>query len=88
MTPVCTFTIENRFCSCALDVTNRRGTYNWPEAVDGQAVSQMCQYGVDDQNVTRYCNEQIWTENISMCPTEVTKQFRQLSSDIKNVGIY
>ena len=69
-------------------MTNRGGTYSWPEAVNGQTVSQMCQYGVDGQNVTRYCNEQIWTEDSSTCPTVVTKQFQELSSVLQNVRLF
>ena len=69
-------------------MANRGGTYSWPEAVDGQTVSQMCQYGVVGQNVTRYCNGQIWTEDASICPTVVTKQFKELGSVIQNVKFF
>ena len=69
-------------------MVNRGGTYSWPEAVDGQTVSQMCQYGIDGQNVTRYCDGQIWTEDASKCPTVVTKQFKDLGSVIQNVRFF
>ena len=76
------------FCSCSLNVNNGRGTYNWPEALVGGFTSQMCQYGVIGQNVTRNCIENMtWTEDASMCPTEVTDQFNQLNKAIKNVSI-
>ena len=76
---------ENKYCSCALNETNRGGTYSWPEARDGQIVSKMCQYGDNGQIVTRYCNGQIWQEDASMCPTVVTNQFQELHSEVQNV---
>ena len=85
MSTVLLFITVNRFCDCALDETNRGGTYSWPEAEEGQNVSQMCQYGVDGQNIIRYCNGQTWKEEASMCPTLVTKQFKEISSEIQNV---
>ena len=45
----------------------------------------MCQYGADGQNIIRYCNGQTWKEDASMCPTLVTKQFKEISSEIQNV---
>ena len=79
------FNAEDGFCSCALNDNNKGGTYSWPEAVVGETASQKCQYGVFGQNVTRYCSKQVWIEDASACPTEVTKKFSQLSSTIKNV---
>eukprot|EP00731_Ephydatia_muelleri_P009408 Em0004g1746a len=78
---------EDGFCSCALNDNNKGGTYSWPEAVVGETASQKCQYGVFGQNVTRYCSKQVWIEDASACPTEVTKKFSQLSSTIKNQTI-
>ena len=79
------FTAEGGFCSCALNDNNKRGTYSWPEAVVGQTASQMCQYGVFGQNVTRYCSKQVWMEDASVCPTVVTQEFSRLSSTVQNV---
>ena len=74
------------FCSCDLNIDNGRGMYNWPEAMAGQTVSQMCQYGIAGQNITRYCNKNLtWTEVASLCPTVVTNEFNQLNTAIKNV---
>ena len=75
------------FCSCDLDSSNGgSGTYSWPEAAIGQTISQMCQYGVVGQNITRLCNGDLtWAEDASQCPTVVTKQFRQLNTTIQNV---
>eukprot|EP00731_Ephydatia_muelleri_P018402 Em0011g442a len=75
------------FCSCDLNVKNKGGTYSWPEAVIGQTVSQMCQYGVFGQNVTRYCSGPTWIEDASVCPTVVTKEFSILNSTIQNQTI-
>ncbi|KAL5497494.1 hypothetical protein EMCRGX_G013970 [Ephydatia muelleri] len=75
---------EGGFCSCALNVANKGGTYSWPEAVVGQTASQKCQYGVFGQNVTRYCSKQVWMEDLSVCPTVVTQEFSQLSSTVQN----
>ena len=69
-------------------MASSEGTYSWPEAVDGQTVSQMCQYGVDGQNVTRYCNGQTWTEDASVCPTVVTKQLKELRALLKYVRVF
>ena len=79
------FTSGDGFCSCALNINNKGGTYSWPETVVGQTVSQMCQYGELGQNVTRYCNRQVWMEDASVCPTVVTKEVNQLSLTIQNV---
>ena len=59
-----------------------RGTYSWPEAAIGQVISHKCQYG----NISRVCNADLtWTEDASGCLTVVTKQFNELSTDLKNV---
>eukprot|EP00731_Ephydatia_muelleri_P018411 Em0011g451a len=80
-------TQTGEFCSCDLNVKIKGGTYSWPEAVIGQTVSQMCQYGVFGQNVTRYCSGPTWIEDASVCPTVVTKEFSILDSTIQNQTI-
>ena len=73
----CFFT-ATEFCSCDLNSSSGGSeTYSWPEAAVGQTVSQMCQYGVVGQNITRLCNGDLtWTEDASQCPTVVSNQFR------------
>ena len=82
------FTIAVKTCSCDLNSSNGgSGTYSWPEAAIGQTISQMCQYGVVGQNITRLCNGDLkWTEVASKCPTVVSNQFRQLNAAIQNVA--
>ncbi|KAL5476198.1 hypothetical protein EMCRGX_G026114 [Ephydatia muelleri] len=77
------------FCSCDLNLSNGdRGTYSWPEVATGQTISQMCQYGVVGQNITRFCNGDLkWTEDASQCPTIVTSQFNELNTAIQNQTI-
>ena len=86
MIPQASFTAASGFCSCALNANNQGGSYNWPEAVAGQTVSQMCQYGVLGENVTRFCSGQTWLEDASVCPTVVTKEFSELNLKIQNVS--
>ena len=76
------------FCSCDLKSSNGdHGTYSWPEIETGQTISQMCQYGVVGQNITRLCKEDLkWTDDASQCPTIVTSQFKDLNTAIKNVA--
>ena len=75
-------------CSCDLNSSNGgSGTFSWPEAAIGQTISQICQYGVVGQNITRLCNGDLtWTEDASQCPTVVSNQFRQLNAAILNVA--
>lgn len=75
------------YCSCALNINNKKGTYNWTEAVIGQTVSQNCSYGAPGQNVnvTRYCTEKAWIENATECPTKVTNEFNMLRLKLQNV---
>ena len=82
------FTIAVNTCSCDLNSSSGGcGIYSWPEAAIGQTISQMCQYGVVGQNITRLCNGDLtWTEDASQCPTVVTYQFRQLNAPIQNVA--
>ena len=77
----------NVVCTAVLNSTNGdRGAYSWPDAAVGQTISQMCQYGVVGQNITRLCNGDLtWTEDASQCPTVVTNQFKQLIQNV--VGI-
>ena len=76
-------------CSCGLNSSSGgSGTHSWPEAVIGQTISQMCQYGVVGQNITRVCNGDLtWTEDASQCPTVVSNQFRQLNAALQNVAV-
>ena len=78
---------EIEFCSCDLNLSNGdRGTHSWPEVAIGQTISQMCQYGVVGQNITRLCNGDLkWTDDASQCPTIVTSQFKDLNTAIQNV---
>ena len=77
---------QKGFCSCDLSVKSDRGTYDWPEREAGQNISQMCQYGIVGQNITRICNQNLtWGENDSTCPTVVTYKINQLNAAIKNV---
>ena len=79
-------TLANGFCSCDLSVKSDRGIYDWQEGVSGQNVSQMCQYGIIGQYITRYCDVNLtWREDISNCPTVVTDQINQLNVALKNV---
>ena len=75
------------FCSCDLNSSiGDRGTYSWPEIATGETISQMCQYGVVGQNITRFCNGDLkWTEDALQCPTIVTSQFNELNTAIQNV---
>ena len=75
-------------CSCDLNSSNGgSGTFSWPEAAIGQTISQICQYGVVGQNITRLCNGDLtWAEDASQCPTVVSNQFRQLNAAMLNVA--
>ena len=78
--------VAKGFCSCDLSVESNRGIYDWQEGVPGQEKSQMCQYGIVGQYVTRRCNETLaWSENNSMCPSFVTDQINRLNTAIINV---
>ena len=79
-------TVDNGFCSCDLSVESIRGIYDWQEGVPGETISQMCQYGIVGQNITRTCNaNRTWGEDNSKCPTVVTRQINQLNAAIANV---
>ena len=76
------------FCSCELNVTSIQGTYSWLEAIPGQSISQKCQYGMEEQSITRYCNATLeWNEDSSMWPTIVTEWFNQMNMVIKIVTV-
>ena len=66
---------------------SNRGIYNWQEGVPGQEISQMCQYGILGQYITRYCDESLtWREDNSKCPSVVTFHIIQLNAAIINVA--
>ena len=79
---------EMEFCSCDLNSSHGdRGTYSWPEIGICQSISQMCQYGVVGQNITRLCNGNLTgSDDDSQCPTIVTSQFKDLNTAIQNVA--
>ena len=78
--------LAHGFCSCDLSVNSDHGIYDWQERVPGQHASQMCQYGIIGQYITRHCDENLtWREDVSKCPTLVTDQINKLNAAIQNV---
>lgn len=74
-------------CRGDINVSSIQGTYSWPEAEPGQSVSQRCQYGGADQNITRFCNGNLtWIEDASKCPTVLSVQVNQLNMLVENVS--
>lgn len=62
-------------------------TYRWPDTEPGHSVSQLCQYGSADQNITTFCNGNLtWTENASKCPTLVSVRVNQLNILVENAS--
>ena len=74
-------------CRGDINVSSIQGTYSWPEAEPGQSVSQKCQYGGADQNITRFCNGNLtWIEDASKCPTVLSVKVDQLNMLVENVS--